>query len=211
MILLLLASTSAVSAQSGRKSPNGSSPTTTTTTTPSVSGPKITEKKTTAEPKVRLLVGTDRHDIFNSVPLYVYDTVLDRVVRRLGEAEIVFATSGGTMNRADAIRDAKQETTRWVVLLEIRDLYADAGQQVKNTDQNELVVEFVVIEPGTGKIKRSGKAQKLIYANGRSSIPLPSKKTGAAYSDYSMNQVATEVADRILAGFDITVRQSTPF
>jgi hypothetical protein len=131
-IVLLLALTSALFAQSGRKSTTSSSSTTTTTTTPSVAGPKTTEKKATAAPKVQLLVGVDRRAVFTTVPYYVFDTVLDNVIRRLGEAEIVFATSGGNMNRSDAVKAAKQEKTRWVVVLEIRSIYADSGRQVKN-------------------------------------------------------------------------------
>ena len=106
LIVLLLASTGVLFAQSGRKSAGTSS--TTTTTTPSVAGPKTTEKKPAATPKVQLLVGMDHSDTFNNVPYYIYDTVLDNVIRRVGEAEIVFANSGGNMSRSDAIKDAKQ-------------------------------------------------------------------------------------------------------
>ena len=208
-ILLMLAATGVLSAQSGRKSNGSSSPTTTTTTTPSVAGPKTTEKKPAAAPKLQLLVGVDRQAVFTSVPYYVFDTVLDNVIRRLGEAEIVFATSGGNMNRADAVKAAKREKERWVVVLEIRSIYADSGQQVKN-NQDELAVDFTTIEPETGKIKRSGQTHNHIYQNGRGGISLPSKN-GAVYSDYSIKQAAIEAADRILAGFDITVRQGTPF
>ena len=208
-IVLLLASTSALFAQSGRKSSTSSSSTTTTTTTPSVAGPKTTEKKATAAPKVQLLVGVDRRSVFTTVPYYVFDTVLDNVIRRLGEAEIVFATSGGNMNRSDAVKAAKQEKTRWVVVLEIRSIYADSGRQVKN-NQDELAVDFIAIEPETGKIKHSGQTHNHIYQNGRGGISLPSKN-GGVYSDYSIKQAAIEAADRILAGFDITVHQGTPF
>jgi hypothetical protein len=209
-VLLLLASTGALFAQSGRKSTSSSSSTTTTTTTtPSVAGPKTTEKKAPAAPKVQMLVGIDRRAVVTSVPFYVFDTVLDNVIRRLGEAEIVFATSGGNMNRSDAVKTAKGEKERWVIVLEIRSIYADSGRQVKN-NQDELAVDFVTIEPETGKIKRSGQTHNHIYQNGRGGISLPSKN-GAIYSEYSIKQAATEAADRILAGFDITVRQGTPF
>jgi hypothetical protein len=207
VILLLFASTGALSAQSGRKSTGSSSP----TTPPSVTGAKSTPKKTETAPKLQLLVGVDRNDVFTSAPLYVYDTVLDNVIRRIGEAEIVFPTSGGSMNRAEAVRAAKKETTRWVVVLEIRSIYAEAGKPAKNTNQDELAVEFTTFEPQTGHIKRSGKTHHLIYANGRSSIGLPTGKPGATYSEYSIKQAALEAADRILAGFDITVRQGAPF
>ncbi len=209
VIVLLLASASALYAQSGRKSKGSSSSTTTTTTTPSVAGPKITEKKTAAQPKVLLLVGIDRNGVFSNVPYYIYDTVLENVIRRISEADIVFANAGGNMNRGDAVKAAKQEKTRWVVLLEIRSFYADAGRQVKN-NQDELYIDFITIEPETGKIKRSGQTRQHIYQNGRGGISLPSKN-GAVYSEYSIKQAALEAADRILAGFDITVRAGTPF
>src|SRR6266567_759844 len=116
-VAILFASTSALQAQSGRRSTGGST-TSTTTTTPSVAGPKTIEKKPAAAAKVQLLVGIDRQDVFNNVPYYIYDTVLDDCIRRLGAAEIVFANSGGNMNRAEATRAAKQEKARWVVNLE---------------------------------------------------------------------------------------------
>ena len=143
-VVLLFALSGAMEAQSGRRSTGGST-TSTTTTTPSVAGPKTAEKKPAPAPKLQLLVGIDRQDAFSTVPYYVYDTVIDNVIRRLGEAEIVFANSGGKMNRADAVRAAKQETVRWVVSLEIRSIYADSGRQVKN-NQDELAVDYTVIE-----------------------------------------------------------------
>jgi hypothetical protein len=204
--LLLFASTGALLAQSGRKSTGPSSPPATTTST---TGTKTTDKKPAAAPKLQLRVGIDRRATFSTVPFYVFDTVLDDVIRRLGEAEIVFATSGGDMNRSDAVKAAKQEKDRWVVVLEIRSIYADTGQQVKN-NQDELAVDFTTIEPETGKIKRSGQTHQHIYQNGRGGITLPSKN-GAVYSEYSIKQAALEAADRILAGFDITVRQASRF
>jgi len=208
LMVLLLASAGTLFAQSGRKSTGSSS--TTTTTTPSVAGPKTTEKKPAAQPKVQLLVGIDRNGVFSNIPYYIYDTVLENVIRRISEADIVFANAGGAMNRSEAVKAAKQEKVRWVVLLEIRSFYADAGRQVNN-NQDELYVDFVVIEPETGKIKRSGQTRQHIYQNGRGGISLPSKN-GAVYSEYSIKQAALEAADRILAGFDITVRPGgTPF
>ncbi len=206
-IALLLCWISFVSAQSGRKSNSGSSATT-TATTPSVSG-KTTEKKPPAAPKLQLLVGIERPEVFSNVPYYLYDTVLDEVVRRLGEADIVFANSSGKTNRADAVKAAKQEKTRWVVQLEIHSIYADAGKQAKN-NADELYVSYVALEPETGKIKHSGQTRQHIYQNGRGGISVPSKN-GPVYSDYSIKQTATDAADRILANFDISVRNGMPF
>ena len=159
---------------------------------------------------MQLLVGIDREEVFNNVPYYIYDTVLDNVIRRLGDAEIVFANSGGKMTRSDASKAAKQEKARWVVNLEIRSIYADSGRQVKN-NQDELVISYAVMEPETAKIKHSGVTRQHIYQNGRGGISVPSKN-GGVYSEYSIKQAAIEVADRILSDFDISVRNSTsPF
>ncbi|HYX30031.1 MAG TPA: hypothetical protein VE863_15930 [Pyrinomonadaceae bacterium] len=207
-IALMLASTSIVCAQSGRKSTGGSS-STTTTTTPSVAGPKTTDRKPAPTPKLQLLVGIDRPEVFSTVPYYLYDTVLDNVIRRLGEAEIVFANSGGRMNRADAVKAAKQEKTRWVVQLEIRSIYTDAGKQVKN-NADELYVRYIAFEPETAKIKHSGQTRQHIYQNGRGGISLPSKN-GPVYSEYSIKQTSIDAADHILADFDISVRDGSPF
>ena len=203
LFILVLCMASAI-AQSGRRGTGGS---TTTTATPSVSGPKATEKKSDPAPKLQLLVGIDGREVFTNIPNYVFDTVVENCVRRLGEAEIVFATSAGnSMNRAEARKAAKQETKRWVISLEVRSVYADAGKQVRN-NQDELYVEFTVIEPETGNIKRSGRTNQLIYQNGRGGVTSPTRN-GAIYSEYSIKQAAREAADRILAGFDIKVRES---
>lgn len=203
LILFVFASLMVAQAQSGRRSTGGS---TTTTTTPSVPGAKTVEKKAAAEPKVQLLVGINRSGAFTPTPFYVYDTVLDVCIRRLSDADIVFATPAGTnMNRLEAIKTAKQETTRWVVSLELLSFYATAGRQVP-ADQDELYVEYTVIEPVTGKIKRAGRTRQHIYQSKRGEITVP-PRPGGGYSEYSIKQAASEAADKILAGFDITVRQ----
>ena len=205
LLLFTLVSFSLAPAQSGRRSTTKSS-TTTTTAEPSVSGPKTVEKKPAAQFSLQLLVGMNRSDAFTTTPYYVYDTVLAECIRRLSEANTVFATAGGNnMNRAEAVKAAKQETTRWVVSLELRSFYAESGRQIK-PEQDELYVEYTVIEPVTGKIKRSGRTQHHLYQNGRGGVTFPPQR-GPAYSEYSMKQAATEAADRILAGFDIKVRE----
>jgi len=208
VVAIIAASVHTVLGQSGRRSTGGST-STPATTTPSVTGPQTAEKKPAPGAKLQLLVGIDRQEVFGTVPYYIYDTVLDNVVRRLGEAEIVFANSGGKMNRGEAVHAAKEEKVRWVVNLEIRSIYGDTGKQVKN-NQDELYVSYVVMEPETGKIKHSGQTRQHIYQNGRGGISLPSKN-GAVYSEYSIKQAATEAADKILANFDISVREGSPF
>src|SRR6185436_19634410 len=120
------------------------------------------------------LVGINRADSFTTTPYYVYDTVLADCIKRLGDAEIVFVNSGGfSMNRSAAVKAAREETTRWVVSLEVKSLFAESGCQIK-PEQDELFVEYAVVEPGTGKIKHSGRTQRHIYqSSGRgNSVPI---------------------------------------
>ncbi len=202
-VLLLFANY--VWAQSGRR---GTSKTT-TTTAPSVSGPKEIEKKPAPKPKLQLLVGITGREVFTSIPYYLYDSVLENCIRRLGEAEIVFATSAGhDMNRSDAIKAARQETVRYVVLLEVGNELADAGRRTSD-NQNDLYVAYVIFEPETAKIKQIGRAHQHIYQTGRGGVSLPSKNS-PLYSEYALRQAAREAADKILASFDIKVRES-PF
>lgn len=190
--------------QSGRRS-TGSS---TSTTAPSVSGPKKIEKIPPAS-KLQFLVGINRDEPFANVPFYLYDTVLDNCIRRLGESETVFAASAGNkMDRADAIKAARHETARYVVSLEVGSEYADAGKEVKK-GTDELYVKYIIFEPETGKIKQSGRTQQRIYQTGKGGVSSPSKN-GAVYSEYAVKQAAREAADRILGAFDIKVREDWP-
>jgi hypothetical protein len=207
LISIALLTFGVAQAQSGRRSTGGT--TTTTATTPTAPGAKPVEKKPAAEAKLQLLVGINRADAFTITPYYVYDTLLADCIRRLSDAEIVFVNSGSnSMNRSAAIKAAKEETTRWVVSLEVKSFFAESGRQIK-PEQDELFVEYVVVEPVTGKIKHSGRTQRHIYQNGRGGNSLPTTKGGPNYSEYSIKQAALEAADKILAGFDIKVRDST--
>jgi hypothetical protein len=203
LIAIVLCSWTAAHAQSGRRGTG-----TSTTSAPSVSGPKTIEKKPETK-RIQMLVGIDKHEAFATVPLYLYDTVLDNCVRRLGEADIVLPTlAGSDMNRGAAIKAAKQETVRYVVLLHIGSEYADAGKQVKN-GQDELYVEYTVFEPETAKVKASGRTHQHIYQTGRGGVSLPSKSS-PIYSEYAIKQAAREAADQILERFDIKIRSEFP-
>lgn len=188
-------------AQSGRRSNPG--PGTTTATAPSTPAAKTAENKPGAESRLQLLVGINRAEAFTITPYYVYDTVLADCIKRLSDAETVFANSGGfSMNRSAAVKAAREETTRWVVSLEVKSLFAESGQQIK-PEQDELFVEYTVVEPVTGKIKRSGRTQRHIYQGRGGNSPT---KGGPNYSEYSIKQAALEAAEKILAGFEIKLR-----
>lgn len=200
-VAILFACATVNHAQSGRRSTNG-----TKTTAPSVSGPKTVEKKPEKPPRLQLLVGIDNRDPNSNIPYYVSDTVIDNCVRRLGDASEVIVTSAGRgMNRADAIKRAKEETVRYVVWLQIGSELADSGKQPSKNSVDELYVSYTILEPGTAKFKQSGRSHHQIYQTGRGGVSTPNKNS-PLYSEYALKQAATEAAERVLAAFDIKLR-----
>ena len=199
VIAILFAGVIVSHAQSGRRSNGGTAP----TTTPSVSGSKTVEKKPEKPPRLQLLVGADNRDAVSNIPYYVTDTVLDNCVRRLGDASDVMVTSAGRgMNRAEAIKRAKEETVRYVVWLQIGSELADSGRKPSSNSVDELYVSYTIFEPGTAKYKQSGRSHHQIYQTGRGGVSTPNKNS-PLYSEYALKQAARETAERILAAFEI--------
>ena len=201
LIAILFVCSTIIDAQSGRRSTGG-----TPSTAPSVSGPKTVEKKPEKPPRLQLLVGIDNRDPSSNIPYYVTDTVIDNCVRRLGDAADVIVTSAGRgMNRAEAIKRAKEETVRYVVWLQIGSELADSGRQPSKNSMDELYVSYSILEPGTAKFKQSGRSHHQIYQNGRGGVSTPTKNS-PLYSEYALKQAARETADRILLAFEIKPR-----
>ena len=92
LIAVLIASTTVVTAQSGRRGKAKS----TAPPTPSVSTPTESESKPKPSSKLDLLVGVDNPSSFERVPYYVAEIVLYTCVRRLAEAKEVRATPAPT-------------------------------------------------------------------------------------------------------------------
>jgi hypothetical protein len=203
IIAILFAGAIVNHAQSGRRSSGG----TTTPTAPSVSGPKTIEKKPEKPPRLQLLVGVDNRDPISNIPYYVPDTVIDNCVRRLGDASDVIVTSAGRgLNRAEAIKRAKEETVRYVVLLQIGSELADSGRPQSSNSVDELYVSYIIFEPGTAKTKQSGRSHHQIYQTGRGGVSAPTKNS-PLYSEYALKQAARETAERILAAFEIKLNE----
>jgi hypothetical protein len=197
----LIVFVSGAMAQSGRRSINPPTP------TPSVSGTKSVETKPAPAPRLMLLVGVEDPSPISRIPYYLSDTVLDNCVRRLGDATDVIPKSiGRGLSRSDAVKRAKGENESFVVWLQLGSDFVDAGKQSKN-GPDELYVRYTIFEPGTGKVKQTGRAYKQIYRTGRGGVSSPtSSKNSPIYSDYAMKQAAREAAERVLAAFDITLR-----
>lgn len=106
------------------------------------------------------------------------------------------------MTRGEAISTAKTETTRYVVFLEVKNERAEYGAE--SSGQDRLYINFAVFEPGTAKIKKSGRAQYSTARAGNVGVTVPGMGDGL-YSEYALREAARQAADRILDAFQIRV------
>jgi hypothetical protein len=196
--MVLVSTCLAAQAQSGRRGSGKS-----TTTAPSVSDAKGVQAKSQKPARLQLLVGIDAAAAMSTIPYYLTDTVLDECIRRLGDSSDVAVTPAGQhMTRGDAVKAAKEEKERYVVWLQLGNDFSGTPSQDPN-GPNELWVNYTILEPGTAKTKKTGRAYHSIYRAGNVSLPGPSSKQGPVYSEYAIKQAAREAADKILEAFDL--------
>jgi hypothetical protein len=196
ILLAILFAFALAHAQSGRRSTSKPAP-----PAPPVAAPENAPAKKPEALKLQLLVAVEDPSPFGGVPSYLSYTVLDTCIERLGDAPGVVATpTARRMNRAEAIRAAKEEKTRYTVWLQVSD-ELESSPQGRNTPR-QLYVYYALLKPVTGKVKTSGRTQQGAHRVGNVGISIPPSRN-AVYSEYEVKQSAREAAERILAAFQI--------
>lgn len=203
IVAALVASATVVTAQSGRRSASKPSPSPPSTPSESTStNPAESAAKKASE--IQLLVGIDDPNPLSGVPRYFADTVLDVCVRRLSQPAGVKVTAGpGTLTRGDAVKAAKAETARYVVWLQVGNSSSDAGRRASGSS-DEYYVNFMLLAPGTAKVKQSGH----VFGGGRRvgnvGVGLPPVSSGSPlYLEYIIKDEARQAAERILSALGI--------
>jgi hypothetical protein len=205
IVAVLLACAAAIAAQSGRRSTPKPSTEPTPSSSPSESAPgnplESTAKKA---PAIQLLVGVDDPNPLSGLPRSFADTVLGECMRRLSQPAGVSVTAGPrTLTRSDANKAAKAETTRYVVWLQVGNSSADAGRRATGSS-DEYYVNFMLLEPGTAKIKESGHVLAGGRRVGNVGIGLPPASSGSPlYLEYIVKDEARQAAERILSALGI--------
>lgn len=193
----LVALATAAAAQSGRRGP-AKYPTPAPQPSPT---PSVEQPKPKPPARIQLLVVANDPVGFDRVPMAAPDIVLDACAQRLNEAtEIAIDRSSRRLTRGEAIKAAKAETTRYVVFLEVKNERAEFGAE--SSGQDRLYVNFAVFEPGTAKMKSSGRVQ---YSTGRAGsvgVTVPGMGDGL-YSEYALKETGRQAAERILDAFQI--------
>lgn len=190
-----------VAAQSGRRSASKPAPSPPRAPSESTST-NPTEPGAKKAPEIQLLVGVDDPNPLSGVPQYFADTVLDVCVRRLSQPEVVKVTAGPrTLTRGDAVKAAKAEAARYVVWLQVGNSSSDAGRQASGSS-DEYYVNFMLIEPGTAKVKQSGR----VFGGGRKvgnvGVGVPSSRN-MLYLEQIIKDEARQAAERILSALGI--------
>ena len=196
LLAVLIASTAVVAAQSGRRGGVKSS------APPAPPVPTATEAqaKPQAPARIQLLVAVDEPSGFTRLPLTVPETVLETCVQRLGAAakDVAAIAASRRMTRSEAVKAAKAETTRYLVWLEVRSEREDYGAEV-SSQSDRVYILFTILEPGSAKVKKSGRVQPGKLGNVGVTVPT----RGVVHSDYAIRETARQAADRILDAFQI--------
>ena len=202
---LLTALVTSVAAQSGRRSASKPSTTPAPSSSPAEStSTNPTESTATKAPAIQLLVGVDDPSPTSGIPRSFADIVLDACVHRLSQPAGVVVTAGSrNFNRGDATKAAKAETVRYVVWLQIANSSSDAGRQASGS-ADEYYVNFMLLQPGTAKMKQSGHVLAGSKRVGNVGVGLPPASSGSPlYLEYIIKEEARQVAERILSALGI--------
>lgn len=197
-LLIVAACAISVQAQSGRRQqkapPAAPIPTPTPEPTPT---PKEEQKKS----ELGFIVGADDRSAFDNMPLGYYDAAMRGCADRLrsGSSASVTVTQEG-MNRAQAIKKAKGETTTYVVLLRL------VLDRMYARSYDDLELDYVVFAPKTGKSVTSGRTYLNINRKGPIVVgPTSRGSSGALYREQLLRHAGEDAASRILKSLSLDV------
>lgn len=210
----LLVCGGAALAQSGRRQPKRDEIAPVPTPTPE---PTPIPRVTTAAEQIQLLLLSEDTQSFNARD-YAY-LMRDAVSQRLREAKSFDIVGGGkSASRGEAHKLAKLEKKRSVVWFRLV-IPGQFGQpDIAGQSSQDASIEFIVLEPETGKQKASGRA----YLNsrragiGRGGIGIPGGggglpggcyPSGTTREGYYIVEASIEAADRVIQHFGVTVPQ----
>lgn len=180
-------------AQSGRRQARPEPPPPVPTPTPEAKPSPKPEKKA----ELTFIVGMDRQGAFGGYPLSFYTIVQQACADRLGKNSSATASAAEQeMNRGDALRKAKSETTAYVVLLQL------SGAPMSNSstqNYDDIEIDYTVFTPVTAKVVTSGHGYQNSNRKGPLVVgPTTSGNNNLLFRERILRQAAEEVADRIL-------------
>lgn len=203
--LLMLATVSASYAQAGRRVP------------PPKSDPPVPKAAETAAPvkepapepeKISLLVAGSRSGSM-SYAMGLTDNLPGMVGRRLQDSRRLQVASGGEMSRGEANKRAKHDETKtFIVWLEVQGHGFDLDPINRRTRLEDLSVHYIVLEPGTGKLKDQGSVNLRPVSGsilgGMRRLPSCYPQVSSNF-EFALTVAGIETAERILRGFSLSL------
>jgi hypothetical protein len=199
-VLFMLAALAGVSyAQAGRRvqTPKKDPP------VPKATGVEVPVKEPTPETeKISLLVVSSRSSAMRYT-VGLADNLPGVVGRRLQDSRRLDVASGGEMSRGEANKRAKEkETKTFVVWFELEGQGFDMDPMSRRTRVEDLSIRYIVLEPGTGKLKDQG----IVHLRPVNSV-LGARRLPSCYPQVSSNfefalmVAGIETAERIFRSF----------
>jgi len=167
------------------------------------------EKKpaNTDQPKLDLLVGGDRGDVFSGIPAYFYDSVVQSCAARLDDSQGVRVdVTTREMNRGEAVSRAKNEKEAYVIWLHLR------GDNHSGTNPDDIYIEYTVFEPTSAKVKTQGSTYQGTYRK-RGGVLAPPRTAGGtntAITESRLRDAAEDAAERILKALHVALPSDIP-
>lgn len=211
-LLLVLMTSQAVMAQSGRggRKAGGSANTPATSTESEVASSSSSQKLEAA--RLSLLITDYAESAI--VPATDSRIIRDSFMERLKEATGVALKVERDVKRKDALLRAKAEKESYVVWLRVGMERIETGRGPKDAPRlDDLVVNYVVFAPLTGEVKAEGRVYCGCLIQGDSGsangtqpgrtgrVPLP--KTSGPPTEQRLERTGREAASRVLAAFGI--------
>jgi hypothetical protein len=165
-------------------------------------------KEPTPEPeKISLLVAGSPSSSMR-YELGVVENLPGFVGRRLQDSRRLQVASGGEMTRGEANKRAKEkETKTFIVWVEIEGGGFDFDPRNQRTRVEDLSVRYVVLEPGTGKMRDQGSVHLRPVSSGIFSgirrLP-PCYPQPRSNFEYSLAVAGIETAERIFRSFSLS-------
>ena len=126
------------------------------------------------------------------IPLYMTDTIWNGFTERFNKVSWVVISGDKNMSRKEATERARKSTESPVVLLQVTT--QAAGGSMGQANFEDLVVNFSILLPGTGKVGESGR----VYIRPSRSVIGQRLPTGR-YGESQMKEAGRETAERVLS------------
>ena len=196
---LLIVAACAVSAhaQSGRRQPKAPPAAPVPTPTPEPTPTPKEEKKS----DLGFIIASDNSSAFEVLPLSYYDAAMRGCADRLRSGSSASVTvAREDMNRGEAIKKAKAETTTYVVLVRL------VLDQMYAKSYDDLELDYVVFAPQTGKVVTFGRSYQNINRRGPIIVgPTSRGSSGALYREQLLKLAGEDAGTKILKAMSLDV------